>query len=132
MEEMEELVFKYLEANYIMTLSTMVSYKLVDRFDNSNISIVTVLRTINKLFDIEDEILIPIWEKWSGSKSNEINKRITDFRLKIYETTGYNVELTVEDMNKILYGSPDDVFNSTQYDYSMPKRALEGSGKKMQ
>jgi hypothetical protein len=39
-------------------------------------------------------------------------------------------ELSLEDMNKILYGSPDNVFNSTQYDYSLPQSAIEGLGKK--
>lgn len=34
-------------------------------------------------------------------------------------------------MNKILYCSPDEEFNSTQYDYSLPKAAIESNGKKM-
>ena len=86
------------------------------------------------IFNIDDETLFPIWEKWSESKAIEVNNRITDFRYKIYEATGYNVELSLEDMNKILYESPDDVFDSTQYDYSLPKRAIpsESYGKKMQ
>ena len=131
---MEQMITKYLENNYIFTLSTLVSYKLVDKFDGSEVGLRSVMQTIMSIFNIDEDTLFPIWEKWSESKAIEVNNRITDFRYKIYEATGYNVELSLEDMNKILYESPDDVFDSTKYDYSLPKRAItsESYGKKMQ
>jgi hypothetical protein len=128
---MEELIVKYLETNYNFSLSTLISYKLVDKFDNSEVGLKSVIGNLKNLFNVDDDTLTPIWEKWSETKAIEINNRITDFRYKVYETTGYNVELSLEDMNKILYGSPDNVFNSTQYDYSLPKSAIEGRSKKM-
>ena len=128
---MDDLIIKYLENNYIFTLSTLVSYKLVDKFDGSEVGLRSVLSTLKDVFNIDDNTLLPIWEKWSESKAIEVNNRITDFRYKVYEATGYNVELSLEDMNKVLYESPDNEFNSTQYDYSLPRHAVEGSGKKM-
>ena len=131
---MEQMVIKYLENNYHFTLSTLVSYKLVDKFDGSEVGLRSVMQTIMSIFNIDDETLFPIWEKWSENKAIEVNNRITDFRYKIYEATGYNVELSLEDMNKILYESPDNEFDSTQYDYSLPRHAIESKshGKKMQ
>jgi hypothetical protein len=128
---MEQMVIKYLENNYHFTLSTLVSYRLVDKFDGSEVGLRSVMQTIMSIFNIDDEALFPIWEKWSENKAIEVNNRITDFRYKIYEATGYNVELSLEDMNKVLYSSPDEEFDSTQYDYSLPRHAIESNGKKM-
>lgn len=121
---MEELIFKYLDSNYVFSLSTIISYKLVDKFNKTDIGVLNVMNTLKNVFDVDDDELYPIWEKWSQIKAVEINNKITDFRYKIYEATGYNVELTLEDMNKILNEKQDDVFESTLYDYSTPKAGL--------
>lgn len=121
---MEEFITNYLEKNYVFSLSTMISYKLLDKFDNSEVGLRIVMKTLQNLFNIDEDTLYPIWEKWSEKKAIELNNKITDFRYKIYEATGYNVELTIEDMNKLLYGQPDDMFDSTLYDYSTPKSAV--------
>ena len=40
---MEELIVKYLETNYNFSLSTLISYKLVDKFDNSEVGLRSVI-----------------------------------------------------------------------------------------
>ena len=70
---MEQMVIKYLENNYHFTLSTLVSYKLVDKFDGSEVGLRSVMQTIMSIFNIDDETLFPLWEKWSENKAIEVN-----------------------------------------------------------
>lgn len=70
---MEQMVTKYLDNNYHFTLSTLVSYKLVDKFDGSEVGLKSVMRTVMSIFNIDYETLYPIWEKWSESKAIEVN-----------------------------------------------------------
>ena len=99
---MEEIVTKYLNKQYCFTLSTLSSYKLWDRYKQENVYLRTIWSDMETIFGLSKEAFEPIWDKWAEEKILELNNRITDIRYQLYELSGIEVEITSEDINKIL------------------------------
>lgn len=99
---MEDIVTKYLDKQYRFTLSTLSSYKLWDRINKENVYLTTIWADMETIFGLSKEAFEPIWDKWAEAKILELNNRITDIRYQLYELNGADVEITVQDINKIL------------------------------
>ncbi len=99
---MEEIVTRYLDKQYRFTLSTLSSYKLWDRNNRTNVYLTTIWGDMETIFGLSKEDFEPIWDKWAEAKILELNNRITDIRYQLYELNGCEVDVTSEDINKIL------------------------------
>jgi hypothetical protein len=104
---MKEIVSKFLDDQYRFTLSTYSSYMLQDRYTKKDVYLRTVFENLKVIFGIEDDELQDIWDFWADKKIIELNNRITDIRYKIFEITGQDVEVGINEINAVL--SKDDL-----------------------
>lgn len=99
---MKEIITKYLDKSYKMTLSSYVSYHLISKSDDKRIRPADVYKTLQDIFTVEQEELEKIYDTWAENQTIKINNRITDIRYKLYETTGVELQLTVFDLNRLI------------------------------
>jgi len=99
---MEEIILSYLDKQYRFSLSTLSSYKLYDRTNNIDVSVISIWNEMDTIFGITKEAFEPIWDKWADGKITEINNRITEIRYKLYELNGTDVEISAADINTLL------------------------------
>ncbi len=99
---MEEIIIKYLDKQYMFSLSTLSSYKLYDKQNKGDVYLTTIWDDMETLFGITKEEFEPIWDKWADGKIIEINNRITEIRYKLYELNGADVQISAADMNILL------------------------------
>ena len=99
---MEEIVIKYLDKQYRFSLSTLSSYKLYDKINKSDVSVISIWDDMETVFGISKEDFEPIWDKWADGKIIEINNRITEIRYKLYELNGADVHISAADINVLL------------------------------
>ena len=104
---MKEIVSKFLEDQYRFTLSTYSSYMLQDRHTKQDVYLRTVFENLKTIFGVDDEELQEIWDFWADKKIIELNNRITDIRYKVFEITGHDVEVGINEINAAL--SKDDL-----------------------
>lgn len=99
---MKDIIIKYLDKNYKFTLSTYVSYNLYDRNGCKEVRLKEVLENIMHIFNISNEELRLIFDDWADTRAIEMQNKVTDFRYKLYELTGIDLQLTAADLNKML------------------------------
>jgi hypothetical protein len=99
---MNKIILKYLNKQYKFTLSTYVSYKLYDKIDNSEIGLKDVMASIRLIFDIDEDELMSIFDKWADEQAVILNNQIADIRYKLYEETGVELVLTTKDLNNLM------------------------------
>lgn len=99
---MEEIVIKYLDKQYMFSLSTLSSYKLYDKINKSDVYLTSIWADMETVFGLSKEDFEPIWDKWAEAKILEINNKITDIRYKLYELNGSEVILTSLDLNRLI------------------------------
>lgn len=99
---MKEIVLKYLDDTYAMTLSTYVSYKLKDKHKNEDVSLKEVFIQIETIFSINDNEQREIFDEWADKKSIELNNLIVSMQEKLYQLTGKTIQLTPEKMNGLI------------------------------
>ena len=99
---MKEIITRYLDKNYKFTLSSYVSYHLVTVPSGEIIRSTDVFATLNDIFSVEQTELDKIYDAWTLVQAIKVENRITDIRYKIYEKTGFQLDLTVLDLNKII------------------------------
>jgi len=99
---MEKIITSYLEKQYRFSLSTLSSYKLYDRTNNIDVSVLSIWDDMVTIFGITKEEFEPIWDKWADSKIIEINNRITEIRYKLYELNGSDIDISAADINILL------------------------------
>jgi hypothetical protein len=80
---------------------------LQDRYTKKDVYLRTVFENLKVIFGIEDDELQDIWDFWADKKIIELNNRITDIRYKIFEITGQDVEVGINEINAVL--SKDDL-----------------------
>jgi hypothetical protein len=99
---MEEIITSYLDKQYRFSLSTLSSYKLYDRTNNIDVSVISIWDEMGTIFGITKEEFEPIWDKWADGKIIEINNRITEIRYKLYELNGSDIDISAADINILL------------------------------
>jgi hypothetical protein len=99
---MKEIITKYLDKNYKFTLSSYISYHLVIKSNGEQIRPDDVYKTLSQIFGLSDEEIEPIYNAWGEAQAIKMENLITDIRYKIYEKTGFQLDLTVLDLNKII------------------------------
>lgn len=100
---MEKIIIKHLETQYRFTLSTLQSYQLIDVYSGEKIFIKTLFNDLEKIFGVDNEELLKIWDVWAENKILELNNRIADIRYKIYELTGVDeLEISINKINQEL------------------------------
>ena len=107
---MKEMVLKYLNENYLMTLSTYVSYKLKDKHKNEDVSLKEVLIQIETIFSLNEDEQRIIFDEWADSKSVELNNIIVEIQEKIYRLTGKEISINPSEMNGLI-DTPDNLDN---------------------
>lgn len=99
---MKEIITKYLDKNYKFTLSSYISYHLVMKPSGEQIRPDDVYKTLSQIFGIDNKEIEPIYNAWGETQAIKMENLITDIRYKIYEKTGFTLDLTVADLNKII------------------------------
>jgi hypothetical protein len=99
---MKEIVLKYLDDTYMMTLSTYVSYKLKDKYKNEDVSLKEVFIQLETIFNLTPEEQRDIFDDWTDKKSIEINNLVVSIQEKIYKLTGKTFEIPTEQMNGLI------------------------------
>jgi hypothetical protein len=100
---MKEIITKYLDKNYKFTLlSSYVSYHLVTVPGGEIIRGTDVFATLNEIFSVEQKELDEIYDAWAQVQAIKMENRITDIRYKLYEKTGIELQLTVNDLNNLI------------------------------
>ena len=116
---MEEIIIKYLNKQYQLTLSTYVSYKVLDKVDNLEVSLKQVIHNVILIFNIDEAEIIRIFDKWADNQATLLNNKIADIRYKLYEQTGVELQLTTNDLNQLViskYPNIDAVINDYYID----------------
>ena len=70
--------------------------------NKKNVYLTTIWSDMETIFGLSKEAFEPIWDKWAEAKILELNNRITDIRYQLYELNGADIEIIMEDINKIL------------------------------
>lgn len=91
---MDNLLYKYFNKNYRLTVSTYSSYKLYDKINDVDVGLKTVLLSMEKIFSVTQDKISEVFDKWSDEQSKLINNDSL--------TTGKTITLTPSDINKIL------------------------------
>jgi len=99
---MREIVLKYLDETYAMTLSTYVSYKLKDKHKDEEVSLKEVFIQIETIFSINADEQREIFDMWADKKSIELNNLIVSIQEKIYQLTGKTIQVTPDKMNGLI------------------------------
>lgn len=105
---MKEIITKYLDKSYKMTLSSYVSYHLISKSEDKKIRPADVYKTLQDIFTVDQEELEKIYDTWAENQTIKLNNQITDIRYKLYETTGVELELTVFDLNRLINLQEDE------------------------
>jgi phage I-like protein len=79
-----------------------VSYKLYDKIDNVEVGLKDAMASIRVIFDIDEDELMSIFDKWADEQAIILNNQIADIRYKLYEETGVELELTTKDLNNLM------------------------------
>lgn len=111
---MEEIIIKFLNKQYQLTLSTYVSYKVLDKVDNVEVSLKQVIQNVILIFNIDETEIMNIFDKWADNQATLLNNKIADIRYKLYEQTGVELQLTTNDLNQLVtskYVNIDAVIN---------------------
>lgn len=109
MKEIDTLILKYLNKHYRFSLSTYTSYKLVDMRENKVVSMNETLADLTVIFGISQAELTPIFDQWATRKALDLNNRIVDIRTQLYIKTGFELKLTVGDINMIVEEMSEDI-----------------------
>ena len=104
---MKEIVLKYLDDTYMMTLSTYVSFKLKDKYKNEDVSLKEVFIQLETIFNLTPDEQRNIFDFWADKKSIELNNLVVSMQEKIYQLTGKTLEVTPDQMNGLIEN--DDV-----------------------
>ena len=121
---MEEIIIKYLNKQYQLTLSTYVSYKVLDKLDNLEVSLKQVIHNVILIFNIDETEIVRIFDKWADNQVTLLNNKIADIRYKLYEQTGVELQLTTNDLNQLVtskYPNIDAVINDYYIDTAKDK-----------
>lgn len=99
---MDNLIYKYFDKNYRLTLSTYSSFKLYDRINDVDIGLKAVMLSMEEIFSVPKDKIYEVFEKWSDNQGIIINNRIVELQEKLYILTGKSITLTPNDINKLL------------------------------
>lgn len=102
---MKEIVLKYLDDNYTMSLSTYVSYKLKDKYSGEDVSMKIIFEQLETIFSLTKEEKCNIFDSWADKKSIEMNNLIVAYQEKIYQLTGKTLKVSPEEMNGLINNS---------------------------
>lgn len=99
---MKEIVLKYLDDTYKMTLSTYVSFKLMDKYKNEDVSLKEVFIQLEMIFNLTPDEQREIFDTWADKKSIELNNLIVSMQEKIYQLTGKTIQVSPDKMNGLI------------------------------
>lgn len=99
---MKTIVIDYLNTNYKITLSSYVSYKIKDVFNNTEVSLKHVFDSLGLIFSLTDEEVREIFDTWVDIKATELNNLVVDIQTKIFLETGQTMRIDVETMNGLI------------------------------
>ena len=99
---MKEIVLKYLDDTYKMTLSTYVSFKLMDKYKNEDVSLKEVFTQLETIFSLTPDEQREIFDVWADKKSIELNNLVVSMQEKIYQLTGKTLQVSPDKMNGLI------------------------------
>jgi len=95
---MKEIVYKYLNTNYRISVASLKDYRLYDIKNKNSQSIHSVFKSLRIIFGLTDDELSDIVNPWMEAKATELHNKITDIQYKIYAATGVEITLTSDQL----------------------------------
>ena len=99
---MDNIIYKYFDKNYKLTISTYSSFKLYDRLNDTDIGLKTVLLSLEEMFSVTQDKILEVFERWSDNQAILLNNRIVEVQEQLYLLTGKTINLTPNEINKLL------------------------------
>jgi hypothetical protein len=99
---MDNLIYKYFDKNYRLTISTYSSYKLYDKVNDTDIGLKTILLSMEEIFSVSQDKIHEVFERWSDNQAIIINNRIVELQEQLYILTGKSITLSPNDINRLL------------------------------
>lgn len=100
---MDDIILKYFEKNFIVTLDTTKKYTLFSRMELKDLGLKIILKEIEIIFSVPMERVLEVFDSWSEYKLIDLNNKIVEFQEKIFKETGQTIQ-------------PDDFFHFYDFD----------------
>jgi hypothetical protein len=106
---MKKIIYKYLDKNYKMTLSTPSSFLLYNKKTKSDEGLHTAIQNMSKIFSAEEEDIYLAFEEWCDKETILINNKVVEYQNKIYLETGKTFDLNIKVFNNLLLGEESNL-----------------------
>lgn len=91
-----DYVLDYINDNFKLTMSGMLSFCVYDKQCNSEISVLHMCKEVQKVFSLTNEEFTKIHNKWVDIQSTILQNKVVDYQTEIYNKTGVKLEITSE------------------------------------
>jgi hypothetical protein len=118
-------ILDYINYNFKVTMSGMLSVSVFDKQLNREISVTQMSEGIQKVFDLTDNEFNDIFKNWVNVQSVILQNKVVDYQTEIYNKTGVKLEITPEifrafdkdkiDIIKYILNKPDDIKGLLEY-----------------
>lgn len=92
-------VLDYMNEYYDLTVSGLVSYTIVDKFNKQNISGHVMTNDIIKIFHISQNEFSKSYDKWLNSKITKLNTEFVEYQAETYAKTGVKMGISPQLLN---------------------------------
>ena len=99
---MKEIVLRYLNEQYVLKLSSYVSYIIFDTNDSKEVGLFELKLAIKKIFDISDFETDAILDIWSDEQAIRVQNSVSNIRKELNKITGIELQLTSADLNNLM------------------------------
>ena len=96
------MILKYLTKNYRITIDGLVNYTVFDVTSESEHQLTKVLISLKKVFSVDEEVINDVLMEWIEGETLKINNKISDIKYNIFEKTGLELELSRNDLVKLI------------------------------
>jgi len=85
---MKEIIIKYLQSNYRISVASLKNFKLYDIRNDRLESLHSVFESLRTIFGITEEELETIVNPWIEAQATKLHNAIVDVQYAVYNTTG--------------------------------------------
>lgn len=92
-------VLDYMNEYYDLTVSGLVSYTIVDKFNKQNISGHVMTNDVMKIFHISQDEFSKSYDEWLNRQLIKLNNEFVDYQTETYKKTGVMMNISPQLLN---------------------------------
>lgn len=96
-----DIVISYLKKRYYFIFDVQREFKIKSIETKKDIDLKYLFSLITDGFDLSEDELLFIFEKWAKNELTLLNNRIVDIQEKLHQN-GYTVTLSTEQLNELI------------------------------